>query len=261
MPQQNQNRELARRYREIDFVAEFQKYWAYFNKWFMTQTGAANDRVGINALKTDPIITRILTGLFNEGHENARLFGSDRTERDLYDFLTENRVSGFVRACWECALIRDKINLFNRLPDSGVRATGTVNISIEVWRDIYTICRGVEAEVYNLDKKWGGMNKLFEYSKISNVGSAFFKDLTLPDPGLNPLLQECWQGIESDQSYADIVALRDWSATPGVVPDLMEMLYLVRNHAMHGELDFVDESHNAVSSAGLFLLQGIIEAI
>lgn len=34
------DRDLARRYQELDYVAAFSKYWAIFNIWFVAETAS-----------------------------------------------------------------------------------------------------------------------------------------------------------------------------------------------------------------------------
>lgn len=52
--------DLRKRYQAIDFVSEFQKYWARFNKWFKAESNAQQDRAAVDFLKTSPRFNAIV---------------------------------------------------------------------------------------------------------------------------------------------------------------------------------------------------------
>lgn len=163
--------ELRKRYREIDFVAEFQKYWAYFNKWFKEETQQTTDRDAVEALKANSKIKIIIQNLLNEGQEQLRFFDFD--SHDLTAYLTENLVSSFVKYSWLCSVIKNSLNLFNPNIVNHVRGTGTIYLTLQEYRKIYSIGRKIEALPVFMDQESFRMSELFRYVGITYVGSCF----------------------------------------------------------------------------------------
>jgi len=253
--------ELRRRYHKIDFVSEFQKYWAYFNKWFKVETGKSKDRDSIEALKGNNRIHKIIADLLTERQEHVPLFNFSIPARDLTAYLTDNQTSMFVRDSWLCPIIRNSLNLFNPKVVNQVRGTATVHITIQEYRRTYTLCQEMEARPQFMSYEDFSMSRLFEYGKIRHVGSCFYRESQSTSAPQSIFYDACWTAIEKDLNLVILKDLRASSHNPGICSDLLEMLYVVRNKAVHGTLDFVDERHNTVSRSGLFLLQAIIEKL
>jgi len=251
--------DLRRRYREIDFVSEFQKYWAYFNKWFKTETKKSRDRESIEALKKDKRMRKIIADLLTEGQKHVPLFNSPA--RDLVAYLAENKISIFVRDCWLCSIIRTQLNLFNPKSVNRVHGTATVHITIQEYRHVYCLCREMEARREFMSEPEVSMSRLFEAGQIRHVGSCFYGEPQVASVMQSRLYDAIWNSIENDALLATLSGLKKSTHKSGICSDVLEMLYLVRNNAVHGTLDFIDKTHNVVSRSGVFLLQAIIEKL
>ena len=251
--------DLRRRYREIDFVSEFQKYWAYFNKWFKTETKKPDDRKSIEALKKNKRVRKIIADLLTESQKHIPLFNSPA--RDLVAYLAENKISIFVRECWLCSIIRKQLNLFNPEYVNMVRGTTTVHITIQEFRHLYSLCRKMEARLEFMSEPEVFMSRLFEIGQIRHVGSCFYGEPQVASAMQSRLYDAIWNSIENDALLATLSDLKISTHKPGICSDVLEMLYLVRNNTVHGTLDFVDKTHNAASRSGAFLLQAIIEKL
>lgn len=105
------------------------------------------------------------------------------------------------------------------------------------------------------------MPRLFEIGQIRHVGSCFYGQPQVASAMQSRLYDAFWNSIENDAHLATLLDLKKSTHKPDICSDVLEMLYLVRNNAVHGMLDFVDKTHNAVSRSGVFLLQAIIEKL
>lgn len=252
--------ELKRRYREIDFVAELQKYWAYFDKWLKEESNKKLDRDAIEELKKMPEILGIIKNLLSEDLEQTNI--NDSLVFDYQKYLSNNVVSDFMKYSWLCPTIRNSLNLFNSNPVTRVGSTGTIYLTHPQYRKMYSIVREQEASEDGIVHN-SLIDELYNYADITHVGTCFFRESVLKTGTRSQFFERCWEEIENaiDQDLSIIKDLRGSNYNPGICSDVIETLYLVRCKAVHGDLDFVDKNHNDVCRSAVFLLQRIIEDI
>ena len=253
IPQPKHNSDLERRYREIDFVSELQKYWAYFDKWLKEETHETEDRAAVDKLKNISKVQDIIQNLLDEGRGQIR--DNDLLSRDYQTYLSDNDATNFVKYSWVCPVIRDSLNLFNPNIIDRVRGTGTIHLTHEEYLKMYHLVRAQEGSQEGIGYH-SLIDDLYSYAGITRVGSCFFRDSVTRTANTNLYYESCWQKIV-DNKDPDLGIIRDLRASPynpGIYSDIIEMLYQVRCKAVHGDLDFVNKSHNDVSKSAVFLL-------
>lgn len=101
-------------------------------------------------------------------------------------------------------------------------------------------------------------------AEIGYTGSCFYRD-NFPSSTATGVqsqyFQQCWTEMDKENK---LKILSEPKASPirnGLHSDLIEMLYIVRNAAVHGELDYLDEKNNQTARTGLTLLNALIKNI
>lgn len=90
--------DLRRRYREADWVSEYQRLWAIFNHWFVAHTGKKTDRDCLDHLKKAPELSTWVDDV-----TQASAYHYPHRIRDGYGgsyprFAAENVISLFFRS-------------------------------------------------------------------------------------------------------------------------------------------------------------------
>ena len=104
---------LRKRYRQIDYVAEFRNHWAQFNAWFNKEIGANTDRDAIQALKQHEVFRQTIKSLAITRTDQL-LRHSHRYSRDYMRYRTRTVISDFVQAAFTNQRFTKSLNLFNQ---------------------------------------------------------------------------------------------------------------------------------------------------
>lgn len=259
----NHNHELARRYLGIDYVAEFQRHWSYLNRWFRIEFSTNTDRDGVEQLKTDVRVERAISILRDQGHSpliQGRISGNDNRhgDVDIYRYSTPTPLSAFVTACFDADPIAAAINLFNPANENQVRGTATIALEPGPFIDLY---RSVTAPSDRfMDQPMMSVEEALSMKQISFSGAMFYRDpIVGPLPAdRRPYAEACWQSITSNPALTELADLGRSSIGIGLHHDILEMVYIVRNAAVHGDLDFLAPSHNEVARTALTVLDGLV---
>lgn len=166
-----------------------------------------------------------------------------------------------MRQCWFDSIIGPRLNPLGKTNKEKVHPTTTIHITLTQYRKLHRY-RGQALEAY-MDVEDKGISSILAFGGITSIGSCFFRDplQSLPADPDRHFFEHCWSLIEADQDLQMLNNLRLFNAIADLPADIIEMLYLVRNAAVHGDLDFLDTSNNGVARSGLFLLNEIIAEI
>jgi len=140
------DKDLERRFFGIDYVSEFQKHWAMFNKWFKNETGKDKDREAIKRLKINPRVDKALRKLTHRTLDPVIAKNLPQSIKDYYTYTNESLASSFVKACWHDSIIKGKLNLFNPRIVKHVRGTATIHVTVGQYRSIHSINQKILAQ-------------------------------------------------------------------------------------------------------------------
>ena len=70
-----------------------------------------------------------------------------------------------------------------------------------------------------------------------------------------------WSDISNDGRLVRVWELSESRASDTLCPDIVEMLYLARNMAIHGTLDPAIKQHNEIARTALQVLDNIVERL
>jgi len=102
--------DLRRRYREADWVSEFQRLWAIFNHWLVAHVGNHQDRVCIEHLKAEPDLTRWIDEVIQSTAYNMPHRVTDGYGGSYPRFAADNEISYFFRAVAASPVVKPRIN-------------------------------------------------------------------------------------------------------------------------------------------------------
>ena len=257
-------KELERRYLGIDYVAEFQRHWSYLNQWLRTKFAGSTDRDLVENFKSDVRCESALQDALALGHNSTlvnRMSGPGKWvgDLDMYRFFTDTVGSTFVEACFSTPAVATKLNLCGPAPVDRVRGTATTYLDENKFVDLY---RSVVAQGDNfMSEEMMSVREALSVRGIDFAGRTFTRDATVTSTTRVHYADACWAAIDSTPSLCQLSALAISPIAPGPAHDLMEMVYLVRNLAVHGTLDFLDPTHNAVAQAALSILDRLVQEV
>lgn len=254
--------DLDRRYREVDWIAEFQRLWAIFNHWLKQQTNRCTDRDCIEALKTEPLLATWINDTVTRS-SYARAPDVAGGYGDSYPrFAANSELSFFFRAAERSQILEPRLAFpWRNGTDPRVRVINTVILSEHEFRALY------EAHASVLSSEAGivyshTLHEILPALGVGSNGCCFYRiPQTTPTPSVAALGQLTLHHLNQDGRSARFLDLISVQAPTLFSSDVIETLYNLRNVAVHGELDFLNASDNAVARAGYDLLESLIRDI
>lgn len=255
--------DLRRRYREADWVSEYQRLWAIFNHWFFAHTGQASDRDCLEALKAEPDLATWLSDVvsssaYNYPHRIADGYGGSYPR-----FAADNVISQFFRAAERSPTLEPRINWpWRRGTEARVRETHALTLTLEQFRDAYVAhSRALSSPAGMVFDET--LHQILPALGVGTTGCCFFR---VPDPaGISPdtkaLAQLTLAELRAAGSPQNLLNMIDSAKPTELTADVLETLYNLRNVAMHGALDFLHERDNAAARAGYDLLDSLLRNI
>ena len=260
MPKLPHDLDLTRRYREIDWVSEFQRLWAIFNHWLVAQTACRGDRDALEAFKREPRLHAWL-----DRHIAANAYPRPSSAADGYagsypQFAADNAISRFFRATQASPALATRISWHWRpSQEQRVRPIAAVTVSEDQFRALYALHARVLTEFMEVDLT---LHQTLAHLGISATGCCFFPRVAPAAPAPRTTFASRLLALmKTEPQLAELVSLAEVTAPSKVSEDLMESLYNLRNVAMHGSLDFLVASDNAAARAGYDVLDLIIQDI
>lgn len=250
--------DLNRRYAETDWVSEYQRLWAIFNHWFVSQTGNSNDRNCIEAIKSYTETSRWAERIIDESKIKRPPRVSDGLDGSHPRFAANNVISNLIRETKRSAVIEPRINYPWRA-GSEVR----VRISNAIALDEGSFIKAYRAHGTMLEENMSfelTFHQTLELVGIYATGCCFYRDT----PSTTESEYYGIQMIDKCRSITELqelVSLCDSTDVTRIHQDTIEYLYNVRNTAMHGELDFLIEVDNSAAKAACEALDSLIRDI
>ncbi len=252
--------DLRRRYRQTDWISEFQRLWAIFNHWFHLETSKTKDRECIEALKQDRRTQAWLDRIIDKTpHQNRPHRFTDGWGGTYPRFATDNEISSFFRAVGQSPVVSPRLNYPWRLgSEKRVRNTQTVVLSYD---DCHAMYRGHAALLDQFMDTDLSIHQVLPVLGLRAIGCSLGRMLPSPGPGVPIGYPDKF--LAAIKSTVPSVAQQlECTVPPTTLPsDLIETLYNVRNCAIHGELDFLDEADNRAARAACDLLDCLLQDI
>lgn len=255
--------DLRRRYREADWVSEYQRLWAIFNHWLFAQSGQKNDRDCIETLKADTNLESWVQGViqrsvYNRPHRVNEGYGGSYPR-----FATDNVISRFFRATQDSPVLEPRINRpWCKGTEPRVRETNAITLTTIQFRAAYDVHANVLATEAGMVHN-NTLHQVLPALGVYATGCCFYR-APIPVGAIaftSTLAMMTLSGFRAENSLSSLVSLADSTNPTPLAADIVETLYNLRNVAMHGSLDFLNENDNAAARAGYDLLDALIRDI
>jgi len=178
-------------------------------------------------------------------------------------FAADNVISVFFRAAESSPTLEPRINRPWRTgSDRRVRQTHALTLTREQFRDAY------DAHHRALDSPVGmvfdeTLHQVLPALGVGATGCCFYR--VAPPISISSatraLAQLTLQELRTVTTLSGLVSLIESNTQTEFGADILEMLYNLRNIAIHGALDFLQERDNAAARAGYDLLDSLIRNV
>ena len=259
--------DLRRRYREPDWVSEYRRLWAIFDHWFSAHTRQPtrqpNGRECLESLKKAPELSCwvddvIQASAYNYPHRITDGYGGSYPR-----FAADNVISLFFRAAETSPTLEPRIIWpWRNRSKSLVRQTHALTLTREQFRDTYDAHHRALASPAGMvfDET---LHQVLPALGVGATGCCFYR-VTPPasiSSETRALAQLTLQELRTVTTLNGMVSLIDSNTPTDLGADILETLYNLRNIAIHGALDFLQERENAAARAGYDLLDSLIRNV
>jgi hypothetical protein len=255
--------DLRRRYREADWISEYQRLWAIFNHWFFAYTGQQNDRGCLDYLKKATELSTWIDDVIQASAYNYPHRVTDGYGGSYPRFAADNVISLFFRAAETSPTLEPRIQWpWRPGSEQRVRQTHALTLTREQFRDTYDAHHRALASPAGMvfDET---LHQVLPALGVGATGCCFYRvtppaSISLETRALAKLtLQE----LRTVTTLNGMVSLIDSNTPTDIGTDILETLYNLRNIAVHGTLDFLQERDNAAARAGYDLLDSLIRNV
>ena len=250
--------DLNRRYVETDWVSEYQRLWAIFNHWFITHIGNTQDRHCIEAQKALPEMTSWTARVIEESRVKRPQRTSDGLDGSHPRFAANNVISALFRDAINSPVIQPRINYpWQSGAEPRVRIINALAIGEDMFIKAYR-AHGVmlqENMTFNLT-----FHQTLELVGVYATGCCFYRH-TPSTLESNYCAKQMVDKFRLIPELNLLVALADSTDVTNLTQDTIEMLYNVRNTAMHGSLDFLVKKDNLAAKSACEALDSLIQDI
>lgn len=254
--------DLSRRYREKDEVSEFQRLWAIFNHWLISYTGKKNDRACIEDIKSAPDLKAWIDKVVSTSASSRPHRIADGYAGSYPRFTSNNVISKLFRLAYKSAVVEPRINLPWRVgSESKVKVTNAITLTDEQFRSAYESHAQVLHEgIADFDLT---IHQTLPALGVHSTGCCFFRgdiDISLP-VNTSHYANRMLVRFQAKPELQELVNLAKSTNPTALSSDVMETLYNVRNVAVHGSLDFLNEHDNAAARAAYDALDSLVRHI
>lgn len=255
--------DLKRRYREADWVSEYQRLWAIFNHWLVAEAGQTNDRACIENLKANPQIRIWIENVVSRSAYNRPYRVTDGYGGSYPRFAANSEISRFFRAAEGSPALAPRLNWpWHPGTESRVHQSHAITLTHDQFRDAYDAHHNVLASPSGITYD-ETLHQVLPALGVGATGCCFYR-IPVPSgttPAPSALAQMTLVQFRTVSSLVGLVSMIDSAASTTLDEDVVETLYNLRNVAMHGALDFLREEDNAAARAGYDLLDSLIRDI
>lgn len=252
--------DLHSRYRETDWVSEFQRLWAIFNHWFHVETSKSKDRDCVEALKQDTRTQAWLDRITaTTPHQKRPHREADGWGGTYPRFATDNEISSFFRAVGQSPVVAPRLNYpWRSGTEKRVKKTQTIALSFDEYHAAFRTHAALLDDYMTMNLT---IHQAFPVLGLRAVGCSLGRMSPAPSPTLGQGYRDKF--LAAMKSKVPPVAEQlECTAPPTTLPqDVVETLYNVRNCAIHGHLDFLNGADNRAARAGCDLLDCLLRDI
>jgi hypothetical protein len=255
--------DVERRYRPTDWVSEYQRLWAIFNYWLTNAT-----KKGIPENQKIKIFKDQISDELDKWTSNLTRYARP-TEVKQYSFLE-------IYSRFESrSLISDFFMAIEDLPASlkadthfeSVRKTKKYIVPLQLSSDALQVTHKIYSNL--LSSEFGILyNVTFHDAlnalKIEMTGPFLYR--TAPTLKIQKehaefaaKLVDEFRKNEALQPLIDLIEAND-KDVKSLSSEIIDRLYCLRCMAVHGDLDFLEETHNHVARTAFDLLESLIRA-
>lgn len=258
MTQRSHFEELKRRYSETDWVSEYQRLWAIFNRWLVAHIGNSQDRHCIESLKALPETKRWVERVIEESRIKRPQRVTDGLDGSHPRFTADNVISRLIRDAQNSAAIESRINYPWRAgSEPRVKETNAIAIDEDTFIKAYR-AHGVLLEenmIFDLT-----LQQTLELTGVYSTGCCLYRDTPStqePEYYAKQLIDKFRDISELDQ----LVSMAESSSVTSISDDTIETLYNIRNTSMHGNLDCLDPTDNMAAKSAYEALDSLIQDV
>lgn len=254
--------DLSRRYREVDWVSEFQRLWAIFNHWMTAQVGQSQDRACIENLKQQPRLADWVNRRISATQYPRPVRLEDGYAGSYPRFAADNELSLLFKAVEASPVLAARVSHEWR---QGCDRKVKISCAITLTEDQFLLAYRVHARVLEegIADFHLTLHETLPLLGVSATGCCFFRETIAQAQADHNLryAQRFLDLMRLEPTLSEFVHLVDANSPTAFYADVLETLYNVRNLAVHGSLDFLDANDNAAARAGFDTLDSLIRDI
>ena len=263
MPKPQHFIDLERRYQETNSVSEYQRLWSIFNVWLVAHIDNAQDRQCIESFKllpeTQNWISRVINSAITTPHRVT-----DGLQGSRPRFKSNNVISKLFRECSNSNVIEPRINYPWRTgTELRVRQSNAITLS----ESEFVLAHRCHGNILYQNMAYEGVtfHQALEILGVFGTGCCFYRDSPNTDPTF-PNNSEHYSSImveimRTKPEISQLVELIDSSTITSITNDTIELMYNVRNTAVHGTLDYLDNNDNSAARAASDCLSSLLKDI
>jgi len=250
--------DLNRRYAETDWVSEYQRLWAIFNHWFAAHVGSSQDRPCIENIKSDQETTIWVNRIIEESKIKRPQRIADGLDGSHPRFAANNVLSRLFRDTINSPVIEPRINYPWRAgTERRVKKTNAIALDEDMFIKAYRSHGEMLQENMTFDLTF---HQTLELVGVHATGCCFYRDTPST---LEPVYcaNQMVNKFRSIPELNVLVSLVDSQEITTIAQDTIEMLYNIRNTAIHGSLDFLIRADNLAAKSACEALGSLIQDI
>lgn len=265
---------LQSRYQPVDYVSEFQKYWSYLNKFYNEafsppKNNPSNEQSKLEAIKKLGEVNSIVSNYVSElkHFDNIELSSinayDENHPREIIEshliFNHRNALTRFVKAFSHACKVNPAVakGLKSYRNNSALPNPCLIYLDYEQYRHLYSSGkRGWEvSEIYP------SMDMILQLHGLQYLGKIVCSS---GQPAVTSVYQspkKAWLKVQELSELNELVKSANVRKKAKLTEDVIQYLYITRNAAMHGELDYTNPVDNELSQNALLIVRDLIEEI
>ncbi len=264
MPRPQHFIDLERRYQETNSVSEYQRLWSLFNSWLVDHIGTTQDRQCVEAFKVLPETKNWISTEINNSAITTPQRVTDGLQGSRPRFRANSVISTLFRECSKSNIIEPRINYPWR---PGTNARVRQSNAITLCEADFVLAYRCHGKMLYDNISYPGItfHQSLEVLGVYGTGSCFYRDIpnsdtTFPNNSIH------YSGLMVDimrakPELSQLVELIDSTTITSIENDTIELLYNVRNTAVHGTLDYLNVDDNSAARAASDCLCSLLKDI